>query len=100
MHSQIALPLGRARRFAAIGPGVGLGTGRLRAGTRFTRRFDIGLLRQFQSGQRGGTRLRRRIAHRARQHVTEGIAKRRDVVARTRKTGGAALRGASTEHAE
>ena len=99
MHSEIAGPLGRARRFAAIGLGLAWDGG-LRTGTRFARRLDVGLRRQFQPGQRGGTRLRRRIAHRARQHVAEGIAERGDVVARTRKSGRTAFRGASTEHAE
>src|SRR6185369_9566536 len=84
VHGEEAGPLGRARRFAAIG----LGTGLLRTGTRsvIARRLCGGLrLRQFQPGQRSRARHRRRVAYRVRQHVAEGIAECGDVVARTRK---------------
>jgi hypothetical protein len=101
VHSKEAGPLEQMRRFTACGLCVALGPGRLRAGTRFARRRGGGLrLRQFQAGHWGDARHRRRIAHRARQHIAEGIIDCRDVVARTRKPGATAFRGASTEHAE
>ena len=103
MHSQKARPLDQARRrrrhwswLAALAAGCELALARGGAVPRG--RLGSGLA--IRAGQRRVARHRRRIAHRARQHVAEGIAERGDVLARTRKSCRTAFGGASTEHAE
>jgi len=87
MHGQIARPLRQPRR---SGSAVGLGA-------RCTRLLCS---RSFHFRQRRIAGKRRRVAHRRRQHVAHGIAKRGDIGPRARKSWRTALCRASTEHAE
>jgi hypothetical protein len=51
-------------------------------------------------GQRRIAGNRRRVAHRAGQHLADGIAERGDIRARAHKSWRTAFRRTSTEHAE
>ena len=89
MHSQIARPLDQPRRGGgrhwSARPGLALVRGcSLAAAAALSRGRRRALA--VQARQRRLTRDRRRIAHRACQHVAEGIAERGDVLARTRKS--------------
>ena len=103
MHSQIARPLDQTRGGGTFG--LGIRRGAWPGGLAWERGFSsrggsTRRLRQFEAGSGGSARHRRRIAHRACQHVAEAIAERGDVLARTRKPGRAAFCRAPTEHAE
>ena len=91
MHSQIARPLSNCGAaapldFFGFAGFFDLPAWLARAGLR--RRLDVGQhARQFHARHRRIAGDRRRIAHRALQHVADGIAERGDVLARARKSG-------------
>jgi hypothetical protein len=102
MHSQVARTRRRPRRGCAVGLGWSLG--RLRFGRlgfdgrwRRARFFDPG---RIQIGQWRFAGHRRRIAHRARQHLAHAVAKRGNILARAREPGRNAFGRAPTKHAE